>query len=563
MTTEALPLKKSPSGIEGLDEVTGGGLPTGRPTLICGAAGAGKTLFAMTFLVVGATRHDEPGVFMSFEETEADLRDNVSSLGFDLDGLVAEKKLAIDYVRLERGEIQETGEYDLDGLFVRLAHAIRSTGAKRVVLDTIEALFAGLSDTGILRAELRRLFGWLKTQGVTAIITGEKGEGSMTRHGLEEYVSDCVILLDHRVVDQIATRRLRVVKYRGSTHGTNEYPFLIDAGGITVVPVTSLNLVTEVSQERVTTGIAHLDDMLEGKGFYRRSSILVSGASGTGKSTVAAHFVDAACRRGERCIYFAFEESQEQVVRNMRSVGIDLAPWIAQGLLRFSASRPSLWGLEMHLARMHKDVDDFKPQIVAIDPIYNLSGLGSSNEVHSMLLRLVVFLKAKGVTALFVSLDSGKPTDAEEAGVSSLMDTWLQLRTIEHSSERNRGLYVIKSRGMRHSNQIRELLLSSEGIRLREVYLGSGGVLTGSTRLAQEIEEARIARERQEAVERMQREALRKRRALEQQIAALKAELDTHNDDIARFTAQHDAAARAALAERQRMASSRGIGEDA
>jgi len=393
----------------------------------------------MTFLVVGATRHDEPGVFMSFEETEADLRDNVSSLGFDLDGLVAEKKLAIDYVRLERGEIQETGEYDLDGLFVRLAHAIRSTGAKRVVLDTIEALFAGLSDTGILRAELRRLFGWLKTQGVTAIITGEKGEGSMTRHGLEEYVSDCVILLDHRVVDQIATRRLRVVKYRGSTHGTNEYPFLIDAGGITVVPVTSLNLVTEVSQERVTTGIAHLDDMLEGKGFYRRSSILVSGASGTGKSTVAAHFVDAACRRGERCIYFAFEESQEQVVRNMRSVGIDLAPWIAQGLLRFSASRPSLWGLEMHLARMHKDVDDFKPQIVAIDPIYNLSGLGSSNEVHSMLLRLVVFLKAKGVTALFVSLDSGKPTDAEEAGVSSLMDTWPQLRTIEHSSKRNRG----------------------------------------------------------------------------------------------------------------------------
>lgn len=553
-----LTFKKSPSGIRGLDEVTGGGLPTGRPTLICGGAGAGKTLFAMTFLVIGATQFDEPGVFMSFEETEVDLKSNVASLGYDLDKLEQEKKLAIDYVRLERGEIQETGEYDLDGLFVRLAYAIKTTGAKRVVLDTIEALFAGLSNTGILRAELRRLFHWLKEQGVTAIITGEKGDGTLTRHGLEEYVSDCVIVLDHRVNDQVATRRLRVVKYRGSTHGTNEYPFLIDAGGITVVPVTSLQLEHRISSERVTTGVPHLDEMLEGKGFYRGSSVLVSGAAGTGKSTLAAHFVDAACRRGERCIYFAFEESQEQVVRNMRSVGIDLAQWIDQGLLRFSASRPTLWGLEMHLARMHKEVDDFKPRIVAIDPIYNLSGLGSNNEVHSMLLRVVDFLKSQAVTALFVSLDSGKASDAEQSAVSSLMDTWLQLRTIEHSSERNRGIYVIKSRGMNHSNQIREFMLTAEGIRLREVYLGGGEVLTGSARQAQETREAKAEIEHQQAVERLKRDAARKRQLLEQQLAAIQAELDAQDDDIARFTAQQYAADHALAEGRQQLAASRG-----
>jgi circadian clock protein KaiC len=553
-------LAKSRSGIPGLDEVTGGGLPAGRPTLICGAAGAGKTLFAMSFLVAGATQFNEPGVFMSFEETEDELRSNVASLGYDLTALIAEKKLAIDYVRLERSEIQETGEYDLDGLFVRLGYAIKTTGAKRVVLDTLEALFAGLSDTGILRAELRRLFRWLKDQGVTAMITGEKGEGTLTRHGLEEYVSDCVILLDHRVIEQVATRRLRVVKYRGSSHGTNEYPFLIDADGITVLPVTSLQLGHDVSDERVSTGIAHLDEMMGGKGFFRGSSILVSGTAGTGKSTLAAHFIDAACRRGERCLYFAFEESPQQIMRNMRSVGLDLGQWVDKGLLRFSASRPSLWGLEMHLARMHKEVDRFKPQIVVIDPIYNLSAVGTSNELHSMLLRLIDFLKMQAVTGMFIALDSNQGSDADESKVSSLMDTWLQLRNLEHSSERNRGLYILKSRGMQHSNQIREFLLTDGGIRLRDVYLGSGGVLTGSARLAQEAKEAREQIEQQEALERRMRDSARKRQLLEQQIAALTAELDGQDADIARLRKQQATAGEAASTLQEQLAASRGMG---
>jgi circadian clock protein KaiC len=555
-----LALAKSRSGIPGLDEVTGGGLPTGRPTLICGAAGAGKTLFAMSFLVAGATQFNEPGVFMSFEETEDELRSNVASLGYDLTALIAEKKLAIDYVHLERSEIQETGEYDLDGLFVRLGYAIKTTGAKRVVLDTLEALFAGLSDTGILRAELRRLFRWLKDQGVTAMITGEKGEGSLTRHGLEEYVSDCVILLDHRVIEQVATRRLRVVKYRGSSHGTNEYPFLIDTDGITVLPVTSLQLGHDVSDERVSTGIAHLDEMMGGKGFYRGSSILVSGTAGTGKSTLAAHFIDAACRRGERCLYFAFEESPQQIMRNMRSVGLDLGQWVEKDLLRFSASRPSLWGLEMHLARMHKEVDRFKPQIVVIDPIYNLSAVGTSNELHSMLLRLIDFLKMQAVTGMFISLDSNQASDNDESKVSSLMDTWLQLRNIEYSSERNRGLYILKSRGMQHSNQIREFLLTDKGIRLRDVYLGSGGVLTGSARLAQEAKEAKAQLEQQEAIERRMRESARKRQLLQQQIAALTAELDSQDEDLARLMRQQTSAGEAACTLQEQLAASRGIG---
>ena len=422
-------------------------------------------------------------------------------------------------------------------------------------------MFAGLSDTGILRAELRRLFGWLKDRGVTAIITAERGEGGLTRHGLEEYVSDCVILLDHRVIDQAATRRLRVVKYRGSAHGTNEYPFLIDADGITVLPVTSLTLAHHVTNERVATGIPHLDEMMGGQGFFRGSSVLVSGAAGTGKSTIAARFIDAACRRGERCIYFAFEESPHQVVRNMRSTGTDLGQWVDGGSLRFSASRPSRSGLEMHLARMHKEINDFDPAIVVVDPIYNLGSGGPTSELHAMLLRLVDFLKGRGVTALFVSLDSGNANEAEQAGVSSLMDTWLQLRTIEHSSERNRGLYVIKSRGMKHSNQVREFILTDDGIRLVEVYLGAGGVLTGSARLAQEAEEARAESERLQSIARLEREAARKRQLIEHQIAALQADLAAQNDEMARIAAQKGSAESAAAEMRRRMASSRGLDE--
>lgn len=553
-------IDKSPSGISGLDEITGGGLPSGRPTLICGSAGAGKSLFAMTFLVEGAIKYNEPGVYMSFEETAEELSSNVASLGYDLPTLIAEKKIAIDHVEIERNQIEETGEYDLDGLFVRLGFAIKSTGAKRVAIDTIEVLFAGLSDTGVLRAELGRLFRWLKDQGVTAIITGEKGEGTLTRNGLEEYVSDCVILLDHRVDDQVATRRLRIVKYRGTSHGTNEYPFLIDEDGITVLPVTSMLLDHDVSDERVSSGVDPLDDMLGGRGFYRGSSVLVSGSAGSGKSTLAAHFVDETCRRGERCIYFAFEESPLQIMRNMRSVGIDLNQWVHKGLLKFSASRPNLWGLEMHLARMHKEISDFRPRVVVVDPIYNLKSVGSNSEVHSMLLRLIDYLKSMAITGMFVALDSSNTSEADNSTVSSLMDSWIQLRTIEHSSERNRGIYILKSRGMSHSNQIREFMLTDDGIRLREVYLGKGEVLTGSARLIQEALDEQEKVEQQQAIERMARDAVRRRQLLEQQISTLQSELENVNDEFDHLTREQQVASQLGDSARTQLTESRNVG---
>ncbi len=535
-------LPKTPSGIQGLDEITQGGLPKGRPTLICGSAGCGKTLFAMEFLVRGATEYDESGVFMAFEETAAELTQNVLSLGFDLAELVAQKKLALDYVRVERSEIEETGEYDLEGLFVRLGHAIDTTGAKRVVLDTIESLFAGLSNQGILRAELRRLFRWLKDKGVTAVITAERGEGGLTRHGLEEYVSDCVILLDHRVTEEISTRRLRIVKYRGSVHGNNEYPFLIDEQGISVLPVTSLGLQHGVSGERISSGIPRLDTMLTGQGYYRGSSVLVSGTAGSGKTSVAAHFVDSACRRGERAMYFAFEESQAQLVRNMRSIGIDLEPWIKSNLLRFHATRPTLYGLEMHLATIHKMVNEFDPRAVVIDPLSNFASAGTTTEVKSMLMRLLDYLKSKQVTAVFTDLTSGgSPTELTNVGVSSLMDTWLLLRDIESGGERNRSMYILKSRGMAHSNQLREFLLTDHGVELADVYLGPAGVLTGSARLAQESREKAEGLIRKEEIESKQRELDRQRQALESQIAAMRAEFQAKEEELSRTIAQQKA----------------------
>ena len=386
-------LVKAPTGIQGLDEITGGGLPQGRPTLLCGSAGCGKTLLAMEFLVRGALEFDEPGVFMAFEETAKDLTQNVASLGFDLDDLIANNKLVLDFVYIERSEIEATGEYDLEGLFIRLGQSIDSIGAKRVVLDTIESLFAGLPNPLILRAELRRLFRWLKEKGVTAVITGERGEETLTRQGLEEYVSDCVIVLDHRVSDQSSSRRLRVVKYRGSTHGTNEYPFLIDEDGISVLPVTSLGLKHAVTTNRIPTGIARLDAMLGGKGFYQGSSVLVSGTAGTGKSSIAAHFVDAACRRGERALYFAFEESPSQIIRNMRSIGIDLEQWVNSGMLRFQATRPAFAGLEMQLTMIHKATVNFDPQVVVVDPLNGFIIGSNVTEVKSMLTRLADFFK--------------------------------------------------------------------------------------------------------------------------------------------------------------------------
>ena len=460
---ESLP--KAPSGIAGLDEVTLGGLPRGRPTLICGGAGSGKTLFAMEFLLRGALQFDEPGVFMAFEETEQDLTQNVRSLGFDAEALIAAKKVAIDYVRVERSEIDETGEYDLEGLFVRLGAAIDEVGAKRVVLDTLESLFSGFSNTAVLRAELRRLFRWLKDRGVTAVITGERGEGTFTRQGLEEYVSDCVILLDHRVVEQVSTRRLRIVKYRGTSHGTNEYPFLIDEQGISVLPLTSVGLDHAVSEERISAGVPDLDAMLGGKGYFRASSIMISGTAGTGKSSMAAHFADATCRRGERCLLFAFEESTAQILRNMRSIGLDLERWIEKGLLRIEASRPSLFGLEMHLVHIHKRVKEFDPRVVILDPISNFTASGSAAQAEAMLVRLIDFLKTHGVTAMLVSLT---PTlgEAEGTGISSLIDTWVVLRSVEVGREYRRVLHVRKSRGMQHSNEGREFLITSKGIAL-------------------------------------------------------------------------------------------------
>src|SRR4051795_6060880 len=474
-------LSKSATGIDGLDAITEGGLPTGRPTLLCGAAGCGKTLFGVTFLVNGAVRFKQPGVLMTFEERPDDISANVESLGYDLPGLVASKSLAIDQVRNERGESEESGDYDLEGLFVRLGHAIDSIGAKRVVLDTIENLFAGLSDAAIVRSELRRLFTWLKERGVTAIITGERGEGQLTRHGLEEYVSDCVILLDNRVQNQITTRLLRVVKYRGSTHGTNEYPFLIDHKGISVLPITSAYLRHQTSNQPVPTGIQGLDDMLGAGGYYKGSSILLSGASGSGKTIFGSHFADATCARGERCLYFAFEESPGQIVRNVLSFGLYLQKHLDAGLLRFEAARPSLYGFEMHLARMNRDLDEFKPSTTIIDPISAFRG--SESEVHSCLLRMVDLLKTKGITAVMTRLTyEDENIGGGDQGIPSLIDTWVSLGALEADGERNRGLYVLKSRVMNHSNQIREYQITKNGIQLLDVYRSVGGVLVGSAR---------------------------------------------------------------------------------
>jgi circadian clock protein KaiC len=515
MTAEKL--VKAPSGIAGLDEITFGGLPAGRPTLIAGAAGCGKTLFALTFLVKGATLYDEPGVLMSFEERADDLIANVSSLGYDLPRLIAEKKLVIDYVRVERSEIEQSGEYDLEGLFVRLGHAIDKIGAKRVVLDTLEALFSGLGDGPVLRAELRRLFQWLKDRGVSALITAERGaEGQLTRHGLEEYVSDCVIALDNRVDEQITTRRLRVLKYRGSAHGTNEYPFLIDAGGISVLPVTSAGLSHSISDEVVSSGIAGIDAMLGIGGYYVGSSVLLSGPSGTGKTTFGSKFVDAACTAGRRAIYFSFEESPEQIVRNMQSVGMDLESHVRGGLLRFESARPSLFGLEMHLVLMIRQIEDFRPDVVVIDPISAFRG--SESEIHATLLRLVDYLKVKGITVVFNNLVNNEREDRNEQSLSSLMDVWIGLHDLQANGERNRGLFVLKARGMSHSNQIREYRLGADGVVLIEPYIGQQGVLTGSARIVQEAQEEAAAQERRDEVNRRQREFIEKRKAAERQI---------------------------------------------
>ena len=532
-------LPRCPTGIQGLDEITDGGLPQGRPTLVCGGAGCGKTLLAAEFLVRGATRFDEPGVFMAFEETEAELKANVASLGFDLGGLVRRKKIVIDFVHIEPSEIQESGEYDLEGLFVRLNHAIDAIGAKRVVLDTLEALFSGLRNESILRAELRRLFRWLKNKGVTAVITAERGRESLTRHGLEEYVSDCVILLDHRVNDQIATRHLRVVKYRGALHGTNEFPFLIGSDGLSVLPITSLGLNHKVSSERIATGIPRLDAMLGGRGFFRGSSILLTGTAGTGKTIISSNFAQAACRRGERVLFFSFEESPNQIIRNMHSIGLRLAPLVRRGLLRFHAARPSLYGLEMHLATMFKEIADFQPHVVIVDPITSLMDLGTLSEGKGMVTRLIDYLKAGQVTSLFTSLtQGGHVLQQSEAGMSSLMDSWLLLQDFEGNGERNRVLYVLKARGMKHSNQIREFLISDRGIDVVDAYIGPSGVLTGSARAAQSAREKAAVLASQQEAARRKREIEHKRAAIERQIRGLRSDYESEAVELRRIDEQ-------------------------
>jgi circadian clock protein KaiC len=552
-------LPKTPSGIAGLDEITLGGLPQGRPTLVCGSAGCGKTLFAMEFLIRGATEFGEPGAYITLEETEQELAQNVRSLGFDVEQLVREKKLAFDYVHVERREIKETGDYDLEGLFLRLGLAIDSVGAKRVVLDTLEALFSGFSNMALLRSELRRLFGWLKQRGVTAVVTAERGDGSLTRQGLEEYVSDCVILLDHRVKDQVSTRRIRIVKYRGTSHGTNEYPFLIDAKGISVLPITSVRLKHKVSSERVSSGVARLDAMLGGQGYYRGSSILISGTAGSGKTSLSAHFVDATCKRGERCLYLSFEESPDQIARNMRSIGIDLDPYLASGLLRLESSRPGVYGIEMHLTQIHRMVSDFKPHAIVIDPISNFSNAGTTVDAESMLLRLIDFLKSSCITAMFVNLTSGgKEHESTEVGVSSIIDTWIVLRDLELGGERNRGLYIIKSRGMKHSNQIREFLITSKGIRLEDVYVGPEGVLTGSLRAAQEEREREAGLREQQELQRRRREVQGRRASLEAQIVALQQECKGLEDEASVIVSQGAAQERALAEQRSKAAQRRG-----
>ena len=523
-------LKKSATGIAGFDEITLGGLPQGRPSLVCGVAGCGKTLFAMSFLVNGALQYGEPGVFMSFEERTQDLMENVGSLNYDLQALVDQKLMVIDHVYVDSSEIEETGEYDLEGLFVRLGYAIDTIGAKRVVLDTIEALFSSFKDAAVLRAELRRLFYWFKERGVTAVVTGERGEGLLTRYGIEEYVSDCVILLDNRVSDQITTRRLRVVKYRGSSHGTNEYPFFIDEQGLTVMPITAAGLDHEAPEDIVPTGIEGLNQMLDRGGYYRGSSVLVTGLAGTGKTTFAASFIHASCLRGERCLLFSFEEAESQLLRNLGSVNLELKTYIDSGLLRVESTRPSLFGLEVHLARMYREIVEFKPQTVVVDPISAFHG--PQSEVHATLLRLVDLLKQRNITTVFTSLSDAKTTRAGlDRAISSLMDTWISLSSVEADGEYNRLLYVLKARGMGHSNQVREYHINHRGITLVTPYIGPTGVLTGSARLNEEARERRAGELRQRINEQRQRGRQKSRDELERKIAEMRASLDAQEQE--------------------------------
>jgi circadian clock protein KaiC len=531
--THKIELPKCPTGIQGLDEITGGGLPKGRPTLVCGEAGCGKTLIGMEFLVRGATQYNEPGAFISFEETAQELTQNVASLGWDLNQLIADRLLTIDCFYIDPATIQEAGEYDLEGLFIRLGNEIDKIGAKRIVLDTIEILFYGFSNTAIVRAELHRLFRWLKMKGVTAIITGERGENSLTRQGLEEYVSDCVIRLDQRVNDELSTRRLQILKYRGSQHGSNEYPFLIAEDGISVLPITSVGLNHRVSTERVSSGISRLDTMMIGGGYYRGSSILITGMAGTGKSSIAASFAEATCRREEKCLYLAFEEAPQQILRNMRSIGIDLEPYIEKGLLQIQALRPSVYSLELHLVQIHRWLNTLQPTTIIIDPMSNLVLTGTLLQIKTFFMRLIDYLKSQQITVLMTNLiTGGTPLEHTEIGISSLMDTWLEVRVIESNGERNRLLQLIKSRGMEHSNQVREFRLTSQGVELLDVYLGQNQVLTGTARIIQESQDKQVRLQREQELAQRRRELAQKQQINQAQLAALQMQMEAEKAEL-------------------------------
>jgi circadian clock protein KaiC len=548
-------LPKCPTGIQGLDEITGGGLPQGRSTLVCGSAGCGKTLLGMEFLFRGATQYGEPGVFIAFEETAEELSQNVTSLGWNLDQLVAESLLTIDYIYIDPSEIQETGEYDLEGLFIRLGHEIDKISAKRVVLDTIEVLFSGFSNAAIVRAELRRLFRWLKTKGVTAVITGERGEHSLTRQGLEEYVSDCVIRLDQRVHDELSTRRLQIVKYRGSQHGSNEYPFLIQEDGISVLPITSIGLNHSVSTDRVSSGIPRLDAMMRGEGYYRGSSILITGMAGTGKSTIAAFFTAATCGRGERCLYLAFEEAPQQILRNMRSLSLDLEPYIQQELLQIRSLRPTAYSLEMHLVQIHHWLNSFQPTTIIIDPLSNLTIAGNLLQVKAFFMRLIDYLKSRQVTVLMTNLIvGGSPLEHTEIGISSLMDTWIEVRVIETNGERNRLLQILKSRGMAHSNQVREFRLTSQGVELLDVYLGENQVLTGTARAIQESADKQARLRQQQQLANRRRELEQQRQVMQAEIAALQMQMQAQAVELDHLIQEEDVHEKRALQDQETMA---------
>jgi circadian clock protein KaiC len=553
-------IAKARTGISGFDDLTLGGLPRGRPSLVCGSAGCGKTLFASTFLINGARDEDEPGVFVTFEERPVDIVDNVASLGFGLGDLIAQKKIAIEHIAIDPSELAEVGDYDLEALFLRLELAVDEIGAKRIVLDTIESLFSAFQNPAILRAEIRRLFDWLKEKGLTAVITGERGEGSLTRQGLEEYVSDCVILLDHRVHNQVSTRRLRIVKYRGTAHGTNEYPFLIGADGFSVLPVSSLGLGHQVHEERVSTGIADLDAMLSGGGFHRGSSILLSGVAGSGKSSIAAAFCAQACATGERALYFSFEESEQQTVRNMRSIGMDLQPCLDAGLLRTVATRPTFYSLEAHLAVMLREIEKFRPSLVVLDPISAFLDSDDQREVQAMLLRMIDYLKSHGITGVFTHLAHVQGEAKTDAGLSSLMDAWILLLNREVNGEFNRELYLLKARGTAHSNQVREFVMSDHGISLLAPHLGEDGALTGSARRYAEAKSQREELKRRNDFDRLQEKLAHRRRRTQAQIDALQAELEADELEL-RSIGDHESALRLqAQSDEAQMAAARAGG---